>query len=465
MTAAGERGVTLAVSGPAEFILSEGSMSATERRRAAPALAVQPPRVTLRCAGCGATFERHRLSCEHGCDALLSTVYAERRFVPGRQDGIGKFHGWLAGSRPPRTPIGPAIFPSRGYGKTLGLTRLRIAFNGYAPGLGALNVTGTFKDLEAGPTVEYFAEQGQAAMVLASAGNTARAFAYACSQADFPCCIVLPERMLERLWLPRPPAPCVLVVAIEGSNDYAAAIALAGYLSASLQIPSEGGFRNVARRDGLGTTMLEYARLFACLPRHYVQAAGSGAGVLAAHEAAWRLIGDGRFGGRLPQLHVVQNAPFTPIHDAWSAAGNDAAPRPRATAGAMYADVLSHANPPFAIPGGLRSALLESGGATYAVDRAAAMAAKARFERTEALTISEPAACACAGLERAVASGAIGASEPVLLNITGGGEETIRDHFSIHRIDQVIRVPDGPLPATVERVAAALPWCRSALGA
>jgi cysteate synthase len=69
----------------------------------------------------------------------------------------------------------------------------------------------------------------------------------------------------------------------------------------------------------MGTVMLEYARLERCLPRHCVQAVGSGTGAIAAWAAAVRLAASGGFDGPLPQLHLAQNVPSTPMHDAWTA--------------------------------------------------------------------------------------------------------------------------------------------------
>jgi len=58
---------------------------------------------------------------------------------------------------------------------------------------------------------------------------------------------------------------------------------------------------NVARRDGMGTVMLEAAVTIGRAPDHYFQAVGSGTGGIAAWEASLRLKQDGRFlNGPLP---------------------------------------------------------------------------------------------------------------------------------------------------------------------
>ncbi len=73
---------------------------------------------------------------------------------------------------------------------------------------------------------------------------------------------------------------------------------------------AEGGAKNVARRDGMATTMLSAATTIGEIPDYYFQAVGSGTGAIAAWEANMRLIGDGRFGETVMKLMVSQNHPF-----------------------------------------------------------------------------------------------------------------------------------------------------------
>jgi cysteate synthase len=328
------------------------------------------------------------------------------------------------------------------YARRLGLKRLLIAFNGYWPERGACNLTGTFKDLEAAPSIAYLREQGLGGLVLASAGNTARAFAYAGSEAGFPCLIVVAERMAHRLWLPRTPADVVRAIVLKGSSSYNAAIRLSHEITRRLGIANEGGARNVARRDGLGTTMLEYVRVTGRLPAHYVQAVGSGAGGIAAYEASLRLVRDGRFGSDLPKLHLVQNSPITPIHDAWTAGAPavppiDGVESEGKQVSEMYADVLANFTPAYASVGGVRTALAATAGMTYAVTARDALEARMVFEQAENITIDKAAAVACAGLEQALGRGVIPPGDTVLLNITGGGEDLIRRDFDIQPVPRV----------------------------
>ena len=82
-------------------------------------------------------------------------------------------------------------------------------------------------------------------------------------------------------------------------------------------VQNEGGAKNVARRDGMGTVMLDAAFTMNRLPTHYFQAIGSGTGAIACWEMATRLQTHGWAGN--PTLHLSQNAPFVPIYNAWKA--------------------------------------------------------------------------------------------------------------------------------------------------
>jgi cysteate synthase len=78
-----------------------------------------------------------------------------------------------------------------------------ISFNGYWPEKDAFVRTCSFRDLEACPTMQRLREQESGAtMVVASAGNTARAFAHVAAFTGMPLLPVVPSSAEERLWLP-----------------------------------------------------------------------------------------------------------------------------------------------------------------------------------------------------------------------------------------------------------------------
>ena len=396
----------------------------------------------LICAGCGEPVEAGR--CPNCPDALLRTDYVAKTFRPSAIDGIFRYADWLPPSESFETPIGPSVYRSERLAESLGLQRLYIGFNGYAPEVGARNLTGSFKDFEALPTLLRFREEGKGAIVLASAGNTARAFAYAGTLLDFPIYAVVPEAMLDRCWLPVQASGAVRLIVLQNSGDYAEAIRLASRLSERFELPPEGGARNVARRDGMGTSLLEFARQVGGLPRHYVQAVGSGTGAIAAWEASLRLLATEDFAGPLPVLHLVQNAPFAPIHEAWTekrpiGAGEHLEDQ-LARIAQIDAPVLANRTPPYAIAGGVRDALQATGGTTTAVSNTEIAEARSLFLETEGLPISPEAGAAVAALRRADRRSAIPPQESVLLNVTGNNDALIRRDYEIRPIEPWLRL-------------------------
>jgi cysteate synthase len=381
----------------------------------------------LRCCACGALYEDDgvRLDCarSHG-PALLRTIYSQADFVPGPESSIARYGEWLPRGRAIATEARTAVYRGERLGAHLGLRDLWIAFNGWWPERGATLATATFKELEAVAVLGRLDPDERRTMVVASAGNTAAAFASIASELDVPAVVVIPLEAWEPLAMLVRIGPAVRVVAV-ADGSYEDAIALARRFAARDGYVAEGGVRNVARRDGMGTIMLAAAEAIGALPDVYVQAVGSAAGALAAHEAALRLIGDGRFGSRLPRLVLSQNAPFTPIHDAWerrATALDECAPADaRERQQRIAAAVLGNPAPPYATAGGVREALRASGGRTYAVTNDEMADAMLLFAELEGIDVEPAAGVAIASLARGAREGAIGADETVVLNITGGG--------------------------------------------
>jgi len=328
----------------------------------------------LRCTGCGGTFpdDGVRLDCpdDHAA-ALLRTEYDEKAFVVTPEASIQRYSAWLPRGREIATAAQTAVYQSTSLAKRLGLEQLWIGFNGWWPERGA---------------------------ELRTAFDRVAAIA--------------------RI------GPTVKIVAIEGA-EYEDAIAFSRQLAADDEFILEGGVRNVARRDGLGIVMLAAVDAIGAIPDYYFQAVGSAAGALGVREAALRLIGDGRFGRHVPQLMLAQNAPFTPLFDAWSANAPVLIERSVADArrqiAQIGAQVLSNQTPPYAIAGGVREALGESSGTVFAIENNEMVDAMMLFAELEGIDIDPEAGIATAALIRAVADGSVERDRRILLNVTGGG--------------------------------------------
>ena len=410
----------------------------------------------LKCVGCGAMYGPPRLHCAE-CDSLLRSQYAVTAFDPKDRSNLFAFQDWLPPTASLDIPIGATVYSSEGLATKLGLSNLVVAFSGYALEIRAGNPTGSFKDFEAAPSMLYYREHGIGSLVLASAGNTARAFAYAAIQLDFPVIIVVPERAMERLWIPCESTDAVRLVVLDGCDDYAAAIRIAGLIGRVLGIANEGGALNVARRDGMSTAILEYARQMNALPAHYFQAIGSGTGGIAVWEASQRLLAAG-IGNKLPKLHLSQNIPFTPIYDAWMF---DKPIEPDVDVEGQLrridqidALVLANRTPPYAVTGGVRDALSSTDGHTYAVANDEALAAAQLFEEKEGLPIGPAASVATASLLQALATDQIKADDAVMLHITGNNETLLQRDFTLHKIEPVWRIrPEAVTEAAIHAVA------------
>jgi cysteate synthase len=270
-------------------------------------------------------------------------------------------------------------------------------------------------------------------LVIASAGNTARAFLQVSALTGIPVVVVVPEKAVPRLWT-TVPADKACVVAVRG--DYTDAIRFSREICTFPGFIEEGGARNVARRDGMGTVMLDAATTIGRMPDYYFQAVGSGTGGIAAWEAAIRLRADGRFGKSLPALHLCQNIPFVPMVSAWNDRRRDIIPEkdmPDA-AGAIsrvWSDVLTNREPPYGVPGGVFDALSATGGWMYAVPNDEARTAGTYFTELEGIDLDPAAAVCTASLIRACEYGGIDKNRTVVLNITGGGYERVREDHTL----------------------------------
>lgn len=396
----------------------------------------------LKCLKCGREYgQEFRLTCEND-NAFLRAEYFEKRLVLRNQPGIGRFHSWLPVQEELTTDAGPITYKSEAFARELGLSNLYIGFSGYWPERGAFIKTCSFKELEAHPTMQFLKETGGEAIVLASAGNTGRAFAHVSALTGTDVYIVVPESGASKLWLPEESTESVHLISMSPGNDYTDAINLAGRIAKLPGMVSEGGARNIARRDGMGTVMLDAALTIGKMPDHYFQAVGSGTGGISVWEAAMRLRADGRFGQKIPKLQLAQNLPFVPMYNAWKEKRREIIPEldmkdAKKQVEETYATVLTNRTPPYGVMGGLYDALTDTDGIMYAITREEALEAKALFESLEGIDILPPSAVATASLLKAVEEGNIGKDETILLNLAGGGYKRLKEDYTLYQIEPV----------------------------
>lgn len=395
----------------------------------------KPTQYTLQCVATGREFEDTGwVLDDRECKSpsLIRAIYAQKQIeVRDNSFGIYKFADWLPVNRMLEGSSAPVTYRSKGLAEMLGLKNLYITFNGYNPAIGAMMSTCSFKEAEAYSVCGRIDPQIKKILVVASAGNTARAFAKVCSDNNIPLLLSVPADNLSALWFEKPLNPCVKLISCEKGGDYFDAIYLSNLALKSKRFYAEGGAKNIARRDGMATTMLSATTTIGQIPDYYFQAVGSGTGAIAAWEANMRLIEDGRFGTTKTKLMVSQNAPFVPMYDAWRVDSRYMLPyddnRARRDTEIINAKVLSNRRPPYSIIGGLYDALKDTDGEMFAITNAAAKKAAELFEQAEGCDIHPAAAVATASLIKAVAEGKIDKEKIVMLNITGGGERKAQE--------------------------------------
>ena len=368
---------------------------------------------------------------EDSSPAFVRAIYQNKQInFKDNSYGIYKFADWLPIHKMLEGSCAPVTYKSEGLANKLGLSNLYITFSGWWPEKGATMQTCSFKETEAYSVCARLPKDNDKILVVASAGNTARAFAKVCSENNIPIVIAIPYDNLNALWFKEPLNDCVKIICSPANTDYFDAIALAAKLNSSSKFIEEGGAKNVARRDGMGTTVLSAAEHIGRIPDSYFQAIGSGTGTIAAYEANLRLIEDGRFGNHLMKLIPSQNLPFVPMYDAWKADSRALLitdeDKAREDALKITAKVLSNRKPPYGIVGGLYDCLKATNGDIEVVTNEELDSACKLFEDIEGSDIHPAAGVAVCSLIKAVESGKVSKDEVIMLNITGGGEKRFK---------------------------------------
>lgn len=391
----------------------------------------KPTEYTLRCIATEREFEDMGWmldDAECKSPSLIRAQYAKKQIeLKPDHYGFYKFCDWLPVRRILQGSSAPVTYRSEALAKHLGLSNLWITLNGYCPSKGVKMRTCSFKETEAYSVCARIPENEDRVLVVASAGNTARAFAQVCSDNNIKLLLVVPVDNISSLWFTEPLNDCVKLIASDKGGDYFDAINLSNIALKSHKFYAEGGAKNIARRDGMSTTVISAVTTIGRIPDYYFQAVGSGTGAIAAWEANMRLVEDGRYGTNLMRLIVSQNAPFVPLFDAWRADSRDMLPydpkKARRDAELINAKVLSNRRPPYGIAGGLYDALKATNGDVVVATNAQASRACKLFKELEGVDIYPAPGVALASLIKMVEAGTIDKDACIMLNITGAGEQ------------------------------------------
>jgi len=387
---------------------------------------------------------------------LVRAVYGIKQIeLRDEYYGLYKFADWLPIIRMLEGSSPPVTYKSEGLAKYLGLSNLYITFSGYWPEKGATMATCSFKETEAYSVCGRLDPSEEKVLVVASAGNTARSFARVCSDNEIPLLLCVPEDNIDSLWFDKPINEYVKLIVSRTGSDYFDAIHLSNIAIEMDRFIPEGGAKNVARRDGMGTTTLSAVTTIGRIPDYYFQAIGSGTGAIAAWEANLRLIEDGRWGFNKMKLMVSQNKPFVPIHDAWKMRSREMLPiddhHARKQVEEIMAKVLSNRKPPYSLPGGLFDALSDAGGEVLIASNEEAIAAGKLFEETEGIDLHPAAKVAVATLMNAVKENRVEKDAIIMLNATGGGEERFRKDKKLYYLEPSLVFDINPDPEEVKK--------------
>ncbi|MBG0782718.1 MAG: cysteate synthase [Bacteroidales bacterium] len=396
--------------------------------------------------------------------SLIRALYKNKQLqLKGQEFGLYTFADWMPVGRMLKGSSAPVTYKSIGLAKALSLENLYITFSGYWPEKGATMPTCSFKETEAYSVGGRMTDaQKSKVLVVASAGNTARAFAQVCSDNEIPLLLCVPEANLDVLWFEKPLHSCVKLLATEKGSDYFDAIHLSNQIIGLEGFYAEGGAKNVARRDGMGTTVLSATTFIGRIPDYYFQAIGSGTGAIAAWEANLRFIEDGRFGSHKMKLMVSQNHPFIPIKKAWEAHSREMLHYDHQEARCHFdeidAKVLSNRKPPYPIKGGLFDALSDTGGMVFSATNHEARDANLLFQEIEGVDLHPAAAIATASLIKAVEQGLVEKDAVIMLNITGGGEALFKASHQLHYLKPEAILPTEASITEIEQAVAKLNW-------
>lgn len=394
---------------------------------------------------------------EYESPSLIQAVYENKRFTPREDlDGIYRYAEWMPIKRILKHSSAPVTCKSKGLAALLGLENLYITFSGWNPKIGAKMRTCSFKETEAYSILARMDEKEKRILIVQSAGNTARAFAQVCSDNRIPIVICVPQDNIHDLWFRKPLRKCVKLIAVPHGCDYYDAIALGEKLASDPRFMLEGGAKNIARRDGMGTTILSCAEKMGRIPDAYFQAVGSGTGAIAAWENACRLAEDGRFGENNMRVYVAQNSPFTLMYDAWKAGSRslpDITPEEgRNKSEMILAKVLSNRKPPYSIAGGLYDVLKQSNGDFFLASNNDIIYWLMQFRNREGYDLLPAACTAVAALAQAVNDGVVKKEDYIMLNCTGGGTLSAMSKGFVHKEPDLVLSPDLPADEVVRAV-------------
>ncbi|GAB3494851.1 threonine synthase [Nocardiopsis coralliicola] len=300
------------------------------------------------------------------------------------------------------------------------------------------NPTRSTKDRIASVGLARMAELGVKRFAMASTGNSSTAYARGVQAVEgIELALFCGRRFRHRLHYPDHPSVATLLV----DGDFVAAGGAARRFAARTGAYAEGGFFNLARREGLKLAYLEAFDAMDPSPDYVFQAVSSGMGLLGGYKGAVEYHRLGRL-PRVPRFVAVQQEGCAPMARAYREGAAEIARRHVVADPRGPAEAILRGDPSATYPY-IRALCDSSGGAITAVSHEEIRAARELLAEAEGLTVCSAAATALAGAVRMRREGALPADASVLVNLTGADRSGAASPTRVRQV--AADWPDGPV--------------------
>lgn len=298
------------------------------------------------------------------------------------------------------------------------------------------NKTRSTKDRMANVSLPYLFESGVRHFCTSSTGNSSTAYAQAIDR--FPLMKI--SLLTAENFVPRvnyKPNSQITHYGLRNAN-FVEASEYATIFSQKRNLTSEGGFFNLARREGLKTIWFEIIEQLPSKIDWYVQAVSSAMGVHGVNKAAHEALSIGMT-TQTPRLLCAQQMSCSPMVKAWEEGCESIQPHHIEKNPVGIAEAILRGNPTRAYPH-VRKIVKESGGEMVSVSESEIIAAQKMVLDEEGIEICFAASTAVAAIGKLAKNASELQSQTIVINLSGG----IRDNQPGVHVDQWLdRVGDN----------------------
>jgi threonine synthase len=383
------------------------------------------------CLRCGRTEpDLTRLRCRHCAGGIDSTYDLDRVVLRGGTSSLHRYGDLLPLREPEKAAwLGEGDTPcvhADALGRRLGAEMLFLKVEGGNP-------SRSTKDRIAAVGLARMVELGITETVVSSTGNSSTAYALAAQLLDrVTVHVFVGEAFLSRLGYPDHPRVRTWVV----PGGFAAAERAALEFARDNGVPTEGGFFNPARRDGLKLAYLEAFEQMPVAPRFVFQAVSSGMGLVGGHKGAHEFHRLGLL-PHVPSFVAVQQSTCAPMVSAWTSGRTEIVPDDVVHEPKGIAEAILRGDPSASYPY-VERLCRDSGGRIVAVGEDEILAVRRALLDDEGLSVCAASAAALAGAAGMLRDGLIAPGDPVLVNLTGADRPLWTEPRTVHRYGELV---------------------------